>query len=65
MTQICQKMKSHNDRRETFQIYIFIVQGDHERMFYIDNEEFELKTIKLKLMSDSIKMFCPAEYASK
>ncbi|XP_011499911.1 PREDICTED: acylglycerol kinase, mitochondrial [Ceratosolen solmsi marchali] len=32
--------------------------GHKERTFYIDNEEFELKSVKFKLLPKTIKIFC-------
>lgn len=41
----------HPEKDESFE--------DKSRMFYIDNEEFELKAVKIRLLSRSVKMFCP------
>lgn len=37
-------------------MYIFL-QND-ERVFYIDNEEFDLMAIRMKLLPQCIKIFC-------
>lgn len=44
----------------TFQLHPMILfQTKKDGTFYIDNEDYELKPIQIRLLSQSITVFCP------
>ena len=59
--------KQENDNNEPLCVQILEAkdieltpqQMKKENTLYIDNEEYELKTVKIKLLSQAVKVFCP------